>query len=515
MRKMLLLLILSLQLPVTLIAADGGEKPLLAPLFSDQMVLQSGVENPVWGQAAPGEKITVSLGAFSETVIADKRGKWRVLIPAHKAGYEEYQLSCSASSGAQVVVKGVVFGEVWFAAGQSNMALSVGASSTGREAKKEGVRKNIRFFKIGEMFSAVPRTEFPQDADLKWEVIDNDTVGGKSAVAYYFAATIQKELDVPVGIIQAAVGGTGAQGWTPESYLKKDPAFKPYSGVMDDLKQKYPSFANNPNQQLNQWSDEFLTWFRANKKRQKDQSVHVPERPPVRPKSLPGIYFNGMVSPVAGYGIRGLIWYQGEDNANETDAMHYDGMLRTLVSAWRDQWKTGDFPVMWVQLPEFNHKRNGEYWGLIRDRMRRALDIPNSAMAVTMGWGDPNDLHPKNKKPVGERLAEAGLGLVYGKRDVWMGPLVKGAQKNGQDMVLSFESVGSGLQAQGNELKTFEVSTDGRSWKDVRADIDNNQIVLKDVGDAVAVRYCIKPVCELTLYNKDGFPASPFELSVE
>jgi len=485
----------------------------LPAVISDNMVLQQCREVPIWGWAEPGEQIKVSFSWSKKKAVAkaDKDGKWMLEISPPRTG-GPYKMTVRGKNNV-VKIKNILVGEVWLCSGQSNMEFPVGA----RERWKTGVfdfereiaaadYPNIRLFTVKQVSEEQPQS----DCVGNWQLCSPETIGDFSAVAYCFGRELHKELKVPIGLIHTSWSGTPAEAWTRREVLQAEPVLEPILERYEKLVEEYPQARAEYQQKLEQWKDAVEKVEREGKK--------PPEKPrsPTKPgnRLSPSGLYNGMIAPLIPYGICGAIWYQGESNAER--AYQYQKLFPALIKNWRNDWRQGDFPFLFVQLANFKAVKpepSESDWAELREAQLMTLALPNTAMAVTIDIGEANDIHPKNKQDVGRRLALWALAKSYGEKLVYSGPVYKSMGVEGNKIILYFDHIGSGLVAGGGEpLKGFATAAADRKFVWAEAKVDGDTIVVSSdkVCQPVAVRYAWadNPVCNL--YNKEGLPASPF-----
>lgn len=468
----------ALLLTVAGLALTGTSRADVAPhpIFSDNMVLQQGVDFVVWGTADPEEAVNVTLekrtpnsvSATGVGVIADKEGKWSAKFGPQLAG-TGYTLRVKGKN--TVEFKNVAIGEVWVCSGQSNMEMSVDGSETPDAVKKAAKNPNLRLFTVHKRATAKP---IDDQGDLKhftkWDESAPDTVGGFSAVAYHFGQKLQKELGVPVGLIHTSWGGTPAEAWTSTEALAAEPSLKHYA---DSAGKGKPG------------------------------------------GGTPGALYNAMIHPLLQFKVKGAIWYQGESNNGK--AYEYRTLLPTMIEDWRKKFGC-DLPFMIVQLAPYGNGKNnssGVTYAELRDaQFYTSKKLPKCGLAVITDVGHETDIHPKPKQPVGERLALAALAKAYDKKIVYSGPEFKSAMFDGGKATLTFNSVGGGLIAKGGDPTGFTIAGKDGVFHPAKAEIRGNTIIAFSelVPDPTAVRYgwvnYAKPT--LNLFNKEGLPASPF-----
>ena len=482
-------------------AATARADVMLPAVISSHMVLQRDAVAPVWGWADAGEKVTVKLAGQTKTATADAQGNWMVTLDALEAG-GPHDLTVTGKNS--LTVSDVLIGEVWLCSGQSNMAMSVGRSNNAEQEAAAAKLPQIRHFRTARASAPVPQ----KDCKGTWVVCSPQTVKGFTATGYFFGRDVHKALRVPVGLLNSSVGGTPVEHWTPAS-AQEDPAFKKLlDGYREALKASVPEAARQAYaQQLAKWEQAAAKAKAAGKR---------PPRRPRDPSAGTGIQpfgglYNGMIAPLRPYAIRGAIWYQGERNTRSGAAYLYRHLLPALITSWRSAWGQGDFPFLYVQLP--NWKGHGvDTWAVIRESMLETLKVPKTGMAITIDVGDSNDIHPKNKQAVGARLALVARGTVYGEKLVYSGPLYDKMTVAGSKARVAFEHVGDGLVAKGGKLTGFTIAGADRKFVPAAATIQDGTVIVSSpqVAKPVAVRYAWAndPTC--TLCNKAGLPASPF-----
>lgn len=467
----------------------------LPAIFGDHMVLQRDTAVPVWGTAAPGEEVTVSIAGQTVSTKANADGKWSVKLAKLNAPGPHTLI---VKAGNSITLTDVLVGEVWLGSGQSNMALQVSRAKDFAQEQAAAKFPQLRMFTEGRAVAGIAQTE----GKGKWVICAPETVGGFSATAYFFGREIHKSLNVPVGLINSSVGGTPIESWIAPEAQKASPDLKGFFENKDK-----PAKPIDPEQAKAKFEKDTAAKAKADgkpaRKRPVDRSA-LAER-----KGNVGGLFNGKIAPLIPYAIRGALWYQGEANSTPDKAPFYHAQLSLLVNDWRARWGY-DFPFAWVQLPNFGGA--GREWPLVREAMLKTLALPKTGMAITIDIGEEKDIHPKNKQDVGRRLAAWALGTVYGQAVATSGPLPAGHQVRGSDVVLSFKHTDGGLVAKGGELKGFVIAGADQQWKPAQARIEGLTVIVShpDVKQPVAARYGWEnfPVC--TLFNGAGLPASPF-----
>lgn len=450
----------------------------LHPLFTDHMVLQRDAECPVWGTAAPGEKVTVTLaGPKGQAVVveatADDKGMWKAMLPKATAGTE---FTLTAKGANEISVTDVAVGDVWVCSGQSNMEWPVNASYDAEKVKAGAKNPNVRLFTVQKRTAPAPISDM---GDLKhftrWSESGPDTVGGFSAVAYHFGTTLQKGIGVPVGLIHTSWGGTPAEAWASTPALAAVPELAYYAD--------------------------------------RAKTAKVDKKGNLGP-NVPGVLYNAMIHPLLPFAIKGAIWYQGESNAGR--AAEYRTLFPTMIKDWRAKWGS-DFPFYCVQLaPWHAGDADGVQWPELREAQLLATKtLPNVGMAVITDAGDLFDIHPRDKVTPGTRLARAALTQTYGKKGPGTGPVFKELKLDGDKAIVSFDSIGGGLvNRYGNNptVNGFEVCGDDRVFYPAKARIAGETVVVTSdrVAKPVAVRFGWKNYPVTSLFNREGLPASPF-----
>ena len=505
----------------------------LPRFFGDHMVLQQQTSNAIWGWADPGElvKVKSSWGAVA-SVKSGANGKWKVFLktPGHGTGYW-----LRIAGGNTIQIKDVAIGEVWLCAGQSNMGWSTG-NSFEAEGENDVNLSHLRIYRSAREHWHEPLEE-NRDRLSQWKRCDPKSAAETSAVAYYFGKKLHQELKVPVGIIQRAYAGTPIEGWMPWEIQKDDIRTRAHKERLEEFAERRSrNQGENKEKALAGFNQELAVYEAKIDAGQTMKNAFNPLAPPTitRPGTLghqyPANIYNAMIHPVRPYGIRGIIWYQGERNSKDVpQAVHYQGQLIKLIGYYRSSWHelsgghvAKDFPFQFTQLPSWNPPQTNPVegleatWAVNREAMRLvANEVPNTALAVSIDTGDAIALHPKNKKPIGLRHAYLALQKTYGKKIPADGPRLERQEIRGNQIVLEFGSIGRGLMTgRSGELNAFAIAGKDRSWHWAEAKIKGANVIVSSVKvlKPVAVRYAwaMNPSQRNLLYNKEGFPASPF-----
>ena len=518
---------LSLFLPLL-----GAAKVRLPAIFSDHMVFQQLGGNPIWGWAEPKEKVTVKT-SWGETHSATtgKDGRWMVVAYTPKAA-TGHEVTVQGSN--KIVLKNVAIGEVWLCAGQSNMGWSTGNSFAAEKEAKVDL-PHFRIFRSAREHWHEPLKE-NRDRLAQWKPCDPQSAAETSAVAYYFGKKLQQTLGVPVGIIQRAYAGTPIEGWMPWSIQRDDPRSQAHKQSIDAGSKRLIARGMTKEKALAAYLKELAEYNAKIDRGETMKNQFRPLSPPIitKPPELghqyPAHIYNAMIAPIRPFAIRGMVWYQGERNAkNAPQAEHYASQLKQMISHYRSTWHgeswgavNDGFPFYFTQLPSWNPPQTKPVegpespWAVSRESMRKvSRELYNTGMAVSIDTGDAIELHPKNKKPIGLRHAYLALGKTYGLPIVHEGPVLTGHEVKKGKIILRFDSVGSGLMpARKGKLDAFALAGKNKVWHWADAKIEKDSIALSSpkVKTPVAARYAwaMNPSQRNLLYNKEGFPASPF-----
>jgi sialate O-acetylesterase len=474
------------------------------------MVLQAGMPLPVWGWADPGEQVTITLADQSRTITADEDGKWSVKLDPIKTG-GSYTLKVKGINTIELT--DVLGGEVWLGSGQSNMEMAVGNARDKDAEIAAADYPQIRLFTVTKKIAQEPQI----NCKGEWQVCTPNTVGRFSAALYFFGRELHKQLKVPIGLIHSSWGGTPIETWIGMPAFESTPELVP---LAERFKKAAATFdpdaaAAQYEKTLEEWrkrladaKDEAERRTLNSKKPQKPQNPSASQYSPAR-------LFNGMINPLVPYAIRGAIWYQGESNAGSPI---YGLEMRTLIQEWRDLWHEGDFPFLFVQLPNYmaaqtKPSESVSGWMRSREQFYQTLSWPNTGMAVTIDIGEASDIHPKNKQEVGRRLAQWALNKTYGKDVVASGPLYKSMHVQGDKIVCEFDYVDGGLAIRdGDKLKGFAIAGDDKNFVWADAEIVGPTVVVSspEIKSPASVRYAFANNPECNLVNKASLPASPF-----
>ena len=611
----------------------------LSKIFGNNMVLQRNKSIPVWGWADAGEKITIQFNKQVKKTTCGKSGKWQIELTAEIAG-GPYQLTATGKN--RIILNNILIGEVWICSGQSNMEMTVSSSQHADMEIRSGDFPQIRHIKIPNTISGTPVIDV---APAEWQIAKPATVGNFSAVAYFFARKVFKELNIPVGIINSSWGGSMIETWISGEALERSDDFKntfkevSFNDIEAKNNQNFQNIikeieasegVSTPVISQKEWQSQSLDYSRWKKINlpvsfneaglQKfdgtmwlRKTIHVKKeamlqpavinlstiddmdetyingqlvgssntysdvrqynvaagilkegnnvvairvtdnngnggffgkpadinltcanqviplagewfykieafkRSAPNPNSYPSILFNAMINPLLPFAIKGVLWYQGETNAER--AHQYKNAFPLLINDWRSRFKHGDFPFYFVQLASYRanngNSAKGSDWAELREAQTQTLSLPNTGMSVTLDIGETNDIHPANKQDVGERLAAIALSQQYKKNIPYSGPVYQSMQVAGNKAILSFLNIDAGYLVKDNYgyIKGFEISGADKKFYFARAYIQKDKVVVNSdsVAAPVAVRYgWADDMPEANLYNKHGFPAGPF-----
>jgi sialate O-acetylesterase len=447
-------------------------------MFGDHMVLQQGLANRIWGRAAAGEKVTVSIAGQSHDTTADADGRWEVRLDPMLEYGGPHTLTVKGTN--TIEFKDVLIGEVWVCSGQSNMQWPVDKANDADVEKAAANFPAIRLLSVPQVGTQDPQDNFKG----AWTVCSPASVGGFSAVGYYFGRQLHQTLGVPVGLINNAWGGSAAEAWVARKKLAEHPQLAAIH---------------------TRWKA-----IEADKKQAKQ----------MKGNQRPGNIHSGVLSPSIGYGIRGVIWYQGESNASR--AFQYRTLFPFMIQSWRDEWAmpdNKDFPFLWVQLADYKAEKREPAesdWAELREAQTMTLDaLPATGQAVIIDLGEGKDIHPMNKQDVAMRLARLALAETYKKPGIAArSPRFKMADKDGSKMVLSFVDVVGGWRPfDVAEPVGFTIAGADKRFVPAQAKIEKDGRIIvwsESVSEPVAVRYAWadNPVCNM--YSGAGLPLTPF-----
>ncbi len=492
------------------VGAVGAEtRPLLHPLYSSQAVLQQGKPLPIWGWTTPGAAVSVRIGKQSLAAVGGPDGRWQVVTAPFAVA--DAPLTLVVSGETSVTSTDLLVGEVWLCSGQSNMFWQMNAVDHA-EAEMAGANiPGMRLFSVNEDSEPTP-LEVPKAVIHQWTACIPQLVGNFSAVAYYFGRELQKRLGVPVGVISNPYGGTTAETWMSERALRD---FGEFNDALDAIPAAAPSLSAGA---FDAGASPALKNLRA----------------------IPTLAFNGMLAPLVGYPLAGVVWYQGESNADRP--AQYRRLLPALIADWRARWRDPKLPFVIMQLaghhaphPEPLDDDNG-WAALMEAQAQTARSVPYCGLACAYDQGDAENIHPKVKKEVGRRLVYPALALAYpdksdkpdkaGKSEKGEkgekalpagGPLAVSAKREGHGVRVSFRDVGKGLEVHGGRVTSFAIAGVNHklAWATATIEKDSVLVACDQVPEPVRVQFAFDNLPAGELYNSEGCPAVPFRMDVK
>jgi sialate O-acetylesterase len=489
-------------------AASAQADLKLPAIIGDHMVLQQKQTNPIWGWDTPGTKVTVTFGQQTVSGEAGADGRWTVKLDPVPANEQPQTIKIAGTN--EKTIQDVLVGEVWMCSGQSNMGFTLNRDWNGDIIAAASKSSTLRLIKVPQ----VGTQELKNDFNGAWMYSDANTAGTFTAVGFMFGRYLHDILGVPVGLIDNAWGGSAAEAWIRRDTIEKDPRFKL---LMESTHQR---------EEYSQ-SEKAKTDFQAATEKWKEEVEKAkaagkqPPRAPGSPESWlngnarPGNIFAGVVNPTLGYGMKGVIWYQGETNAGR--AYEYAQLFPFMIEQWRKEWKQGDFPFYWVQLADYLPEKpepGDSTWAELRESQTKAMKLPNTGQAVIIDLGEGRDIHPRNKHDVAARLVRWALVKDYGLKYPYRSPEFQKMEINGDKAVLTFDCFGSGLYTfDVPEARGFAVCGEDKVWhwaKGKQLSDSKIEVSCAEVANPIAVRYAWadNPVCNV--YSSTGLPLTPF-----
>lgn len=480
----------------------------LPAIFGSHMVLQQGMNDRVWGTADPGEEITVTIADQTKTAKAGADGKWSLTLDPLKTGGPH---TMTVKGRNEVKFDDVLVGEVWLCSGQSNMGWKVQAANDADLESLTAKFANLRLISVPQVGTQEPQSDFQG----QWAACTPEVALRFSAVGYFFGRQLQQTLDVPVGLIDDAWGGSACEAWIRRDLLAADSRYQPLLARWEEMEKRFPDDKAAYEAKIADW--------KVAVEKAKQEGKQPPQRPAGDPEGLmrgnhrPANIYNGVLKPTIGYGLRGAIWYQGESNASR--AYQYRELFPLMISSWRQEWGIGDFPFYWVQLADFKPEKpepGDSDWAELREAQTMTMDkLPNTGQAVIIDLGEAQDIHPRNKQDVAKRLARWALARDYGIHVPYHSPQFKSMEKADGKIVLTFDHAGDqGLKAfDVPEVRGFAIAGEDKKfvWAQAKiVDKDKIEVWSDAVKEPVAVRYAWadNPVCNV--YSRNGLPLTPF-----
>ena len=497
------LFLISLLLPAISVA-----QLKLANIFSDNMILQRDKPIHIWGEAVPGKVIVVSFGKESRSAKVKTDSTWGIYLTKQKANRNPQTLSV-VSGDERISLNNILIGDIWICSGQSNMEWAMSKEMHWQQEKVNAAQPLIRFINpppAGRYVYGVAYTDSLNRRLTKdsfyfwngWQVCDSSTIKPMSAVGYYFAKSIVAKENIPIGLINLSIGGAPL-----ETFISRD--------ALQNSKQFAPKVKSNwlTNEALPAWSRE------RGKQNVGDNPNGFGDDLGLNHAYKPGFAYKCGVEPILPLPVQGVIWYQGESNSLEKKWVEEcKDLLHLQIDDYRKKWKQPGMPFYWVQLSSIDTaKYKSQFWPQFRDEQRKLLsEVKNGGMAVCSDIGFKNDVHPTNKKDVGERLARWALNKLYKQNIVPSGPLPLKASYSQGKVIISFEYMAKGLKtSDGEKLKGF--SLDGKN--EVEAIMGDSGILIFTDKYPEYVYYGWKPYSDGNLVNSEGLPASTFKIKVK
>jgi sialate O-acetylesterase len=487
-------------LAAVLLALMGVPAPMVRgdvkvpAIFGSHMVLQRDQKDRVWGWADPGEEVTVRIGGQRHATAAGADGRWQVMLDPMQVG-GPHTLFIEGKN--TIKLDDVLIGEVWICSGQSNMQMSVAGANDADLEIATAKYPMIRLITVPNLGTQEPQKDFRG----QWQACLPNTTAGFSAVGYFFGRRLFHMLGVPIGLINDSWGGSACEAWIRRDILAADAKYAPMLKRWEKLEK------------------DFADWKTA-VARAKSDGTPPPKAPPhledmMRGNSRPGNIYNGVLKPTIGFGIRGVIWYQGESNAGR--AYQYRDLFPLMIKSWRDEWGQGDFSFYWVQIADFlaeTPQPKESMWAEVREAQTMTLKLPKTGEAVIIDKGEGNDIHPRNKQDVANRLARWALARDYGVKIAFQSPIYQAMEKHGNKVTIRFDHFGGGLKPfDVNEPCGFAIAGSDRKFVNAHAKIvgpGTIEVWSESVSEPAAVRYAWadNPICNL--YSAEGLPLTPF-----
>jgi len=482
MRKLALLLISCFTF-----AASAFADVQLPGIISDHMVLQRGAPVRIFGKAEPGESVSVTFRGKTAQTTTDALGRWEVWLDPLMPGAASDMTITGANT---ITVADVLVGDVWIGSGQSNMQWTVKDSDNSDAEIAAANYPQIRLFYVPRKTSAVPA----DDVDAKWIVCSPESVGGFSAVLYYFGREMHKDTKVAMGLIHSSWGGTPIASWISGPSLMGNARLEPFLTYWQNAVVNFPTNNARYEQNLKKW----------------EASGSQGPRPavPLGPGHAhePTALYNGMIAPLIKYTIKGALWYQGETEAGRAQGDIYGEGLMTLVNDWRRAFAQGDFPFYWVQLANYGNAMKNGHWMRVQEGQVKATALRNTGVVVITDIGNPTNIHPTNKQDVGRRLA-----LLAQNKGA--SPLYRQFTREGNAFRIWFENTGTPLKTRGGGPVTgFQIAGADGKYVPATATIDGTTVRVwsPEVADPKSVRYAWDYNPDANLIGATGLPVSLF-----
>ncbi len=479
-------------------------------IFANDMVLQRNMRVPVWGSAGDGEKVEVQFNGQKQ-VTQSKDGKWLLYLEPMKENSTPLTMTITGANN-EVKITNIVIGEVWLCAGQSNMEWALFKTNGGEEAITNSTNSLLRIFNIPHN----AQMQKVNDINSKWVISEAKTTKNISAVGYYFLSKLQKELNVPVGFINASYGGTIIEAWLSKEVLALQPNKDKYMDV-DIMKREYDSIFLK--------AKPLIEVYEKAKDSAKAINQPAPPRPPGVPLEFKGTtsLYNGEIYPIIPFAIKGIAWYQGESNAYPQRASTYPQLLTSLIQSWRKEWNREELPFIIIQLSGDAKKvqeKPVEVSGkaMLKEAQFKVVQSSKNVVLVTTSDCGELDVHYREKKPVGERVCNAALTLAYQQKLEYTGPLYQTYKIDGNKISISFTHANNGLMVKTDSVKPanlygFAIAGEDKKFYHADAIIEGNKVVVSSINviKPVAVRYAWADFSfQWNLFNTEGYPAATF-----
>ncbi len=479
----------------------------LPAVIGDHMVLQQNQPDRIWGWDQPGTQVRVSFSGRDYTATAGADGKWMVTLAPMPANSQPQTLTIAGSSKTEI--QDVLIGEVWMCSGQSNMGFMLQQDWNGDLEAAASDLPGLRLIEAPLTGTQDLQNDLKPSERSHWRPATPQTAARFSAVGFLYGRYLHQILHVPVGLINNAWGGSAAEAWIRRSTIEQDPRFALLMERTRARETKLLAEAGGFEKAMADW-------------READQKARAENKPRPRPpdnwlagNARPGNIFAGMVYPTLGYGIKGVIWYQGESNA--TRAYEYKSLFPFMIEQWRKEQGQGDFSFYWVQLADFNPEKpepGDAAWAELREAQTQTMKLPNTGQAVIIDLGEGKDIHPRNKHDVAARLVRWALVRDYGMKMPYRSPEFKNLEIRDNKAVVTFDMFGSSLRAfDVEEARGFAVCGNDHVWHWAKGKVtgkDQVEVWSADVPSPVAVRYGWADNPVVNLYSNDGLPVTPF-----
>ena len=491
------------------LAASARAELKLPAIIGDHMVLQQKQSDPIWGWDTPGTKVTVTFAGQTKAGAAGADGKWTVQLDPMPVNAQPQTLTIEGTSRKEI--QDVLIGEVWMCSGQSNMGFTLKDDFNGDLEAAASKLPNLRLIKVPQ----VGTQELQNDFKGAWKASDAATSSSFSAVGFMFGRYLHNILGVPVGLIDNSWGGSAAEAWVRRETIEKDPRF---SLLMENTRKQ--ETYNGSEAAKTEYEAKLEKW-KQDVEKAKAESKPLPRQPQSPEKWLtgnarPGNIFAGVVYPTLGYGMKGVVWYQGESNASR--AYEYQELFPFMIEQWRKEWGEGDFSFYWVQLANYQPQKpqpGDSQWAELREAQTKTMQLPNTGQAVIIDLGEGDNIHPKNKHDVAARLVRWALAKDYGLKFPYRSPEFKHLDIDGNKAIVTLDYFGGSLRPFGvEEAIGFAVCGEDKVWHWAKGKIllpeDKIELTCDQVEKPIAVRYAWadNPVCNL--FSKDGLPVTPF-----